>query len=157
MRPMTGPSRRLKLATALTFAFATAALLPGMAAAKSPAFLNTLNTQTVVSSTVPANGDINPYGIAVVPRSTGRLVKGDVLVSNFNNSGNAQGTGTTIVQISAKGAMTVFASIRARDVRKCVGGAGLTTTLFVPEGGWVGLGTRPTSEGPPATAIAGCL
>jgi hypothetical protein len=154
---MPGPSRRLKLATALTFAFATAALLPGMAAAKSPAFLNTLNTQTVVSSTVPANGDINPYGIAVVPRSTGRLVNGDVLVSNFNNSGNAQGTGTTIVQISPKGAVTVFASIMATDVPKCIGGVGLTTALVVLRSGWVVVGSLPTADGTPVTAMAGCL
>ena len=157
MRPMSGPSRRLKLATALTFSFATAALLPGMAAAKSPAFLNTLNMQTVVSSTVPTNGDINPYGIAVVPRSTGRLVKGDVLVSNFNNSGNAQGTGTTIVQISPKGAVTIFASIMAADVPKCIGGVGLTTALVVLRSGWVVVGSLPTSDGTPATAMAGCL
>ena len=37
MRPMSGPSSRLKLAAALTLAFATAAMLPGIAAAKPPA------------------------------------------------------------------------------------------------------------------------
>ena len=51
-----------------------------------------------IASTVPNNGDVNPYGIARVPRSTGSLVKGNILVSNFNNSKNLQGTGTTIVQ-----------------------------------------------------------
>jgi hypothetical protein len=35
---------------------------------------------------------VNPYGVAVVPASTGRLVAGDVLVSNFNNHRNLQGT-----------------------------------------------------------------
>jgi hypothetical protein len=154
---MFGKSRHLKLATALTLAFATAALLPGLAAAKPPAFLHTLNTQTVVGSTVPANGDINPYGIAVVPKSTGTLVKGDVLVSNFNNSGNAQGTGTTIVQISPNGALTVFASITAADVPQCIGGVGLTTALVVLRSGWVVVGSLPTTDGTPATAMAGCL
>ena len=157
MRPMLGPSSRLKLAAALTLAFATAALLPGIAAAKPPAFLNTLTMHTVVRSTVPANGDINPYGVAVVPRSTGRLVKGNVLVSNFNNSGNAQGTGTTIVQISPKGARTVFASIMAADVPKCIGGVGLTTALVALQSGWVVVGSLPTADGTPATAMAGCL
>jgi hypothetical protein len=67
----------------------------------SATFLGTLTQNTPVASTVPAsNGDVNPYGVAVVPRSTGDLVQGDVLVSNFNNSANQQGTGTTIVQVS---------------------------------------------------------
>jgi len=41
---------------------------------------------TTVASTVPANGDVNPYGIVSVPMSTGNLVAGDTLVSNFNAS-----------------------------------------------------------------------
>src|SRR5260221_13085748 len=61
-------------------------------------FLAQLHTIGVLASTVPSNGDINPYGVAVVPQSTGTLVAGNVLVSNFNNATNAQGTGTTIVQ-----------------------------------------------------------
>lgn len=58
------------------------------------------NSIAVVASTVPENGDVNPYGIVVVPRSTGSLVEGNLLISNFNNSANLQGTGTTIVQIT---------------------------------------------------------
>ena len=53
---------------------------------------------------MPANGDVNPYGVAVVPRSTGDLRQGNVLVSNFNDTANVQGTGTTIVQVSPGGA-----------------------------------------------------
>src|ERR1700690_3831784 len=64
---------------------------------------------TVIASTVPANGDVNPYGIFVVPTSTGSLVKGNLLISNFNASSNAQGTGTTLVQISPSGAASQFA------------------------------------------------
>src|ERR1700721_2546210 len=51
-----------------------------------------------VVSTVPANGDQNPYGVAFVPQNfqtgPGPLKHGDILVSNFNNSQNLQGTGT---------------------------------------------------------------
>ena len=65
---------------------------------------------TTIGSTVPANGDVNPYGVAVVPHSRGRLHRGDVLVSNFNNKANLQGTGTTIVQVSPGGHRT---SVRA--------------------------------------------
>lgn len=56
-------------------------------------------------STVPANGDVNPYGVTQVPVTTGNLVQGDILVSNFNNSANLQGTGTTIMEISPAGAV----------------------------------------------------
>jgi hypothetical protein len=156
MRPMPYLSRRSKVALAAV-ALAATAFTPGLTAASSPPFLRTLTMQTVIASTVPANGDINPYGIAVVPRSVGSLVKGNVLISNFNNSNNAQGTGTTIVQISPKGAMSVFASIGAADVPKCPGGVGLTTALVALRTGWVVVGSLPTTDGTSATAMAGCL
>jgi len=47
---------------------------------------------------MPAIGDVNPYGITVVPITTGNLVQGDILISNFNNSATLQGTGTTIMR-----------------------------------------------------------
>jgi hypothetical protein len=61
-------------------------------------------------STVPANGDVNPYGVAFVPThlTMGMLHPGDILVSNFNNSKNLQGTGTTIVRVPANGKPTLF-------------------------------------------------
>src|SRR4029077_14767891 len=52
------------------------------------------HTITTIASTVPKNGDVNPYGMSVVSASTGSLVKGDILISNFNDSQNLQGTGT---------------------------------------------------------------
>src|SRR5471030_968760 len=63
-------------------------------------------TVTTIASTVPKNGDINPYGMAVVPKTTGSLVQGDILISNFNNGQNLQGTGTTIMEISPGGHVT---------------------------------------------------
>jgi hypothetical protein len=72
-----------------------------------------LHGLTQVASTVPANGDVNPYGVAVVPASAGRLTAGDILVSNFNDKANVQGTGTTLVQVSPAGKTSVFASISA--------------------------------------------
>ena len=113
-------------------------------------------TVTQGPSTIPGNGDVNPYGVAVVPRSQGLLHRGDVLVSNFNNSSNAQGTGTTIVQDSG-GTVTKFAQISAADVPACTGGVGLTTALVVLRSGWVIVGSLPTSDGTSATAQAGCL
>lgn len=115
-------------------------------------------TITTVASTVPANGDINPYGIFRVPRTAGKLVQGSLLISNFNASSNFQGTGTTLVQISPTGHKSLFAQIDANHLPgTCTGGVGLTTALVVLRGGWVIVGSLPTSDGTAATAQAGCL
>jgi hypothetical protein len=57
---------------------------PGDAAQATGSFIGPLYTETQVASAVPANGDVNPYGVAVVPESRGALHKGSVLVGNFN-------------------------------------------------------------------------
>ncbi len=112
----------------------------------------------VVGSTVPANGDVNPYGIVRIARSSGSLIEGNILISNFNNSDNLQGTGTTIVQIGPGGTTTVFAHIEASNLPgPCPGGIGLTTALVALRAGWVIVGSLPTSDGTAATARAGCL
>jgi hypothetical protein len=131
------------------------ALLPTLAAASS--FIGPLSV-TPGPSTVPANLDVNPYGVAVVPRSSGKLVQGHVLVSNFNNGQNLQGTGTTIVDVAPDGAVSVFAQISAASLPgSCPGGVGLTTALSVLRNGWVIVGSLPTTDGTAATAQAGCL
>jgi len=113
---------------------------------------------TTISSTVPSNGDINPYGVFRIPRSVGNLMRGDILVSNFNNSANLQGTGTTLVQIAPNGAFSLFAQIDPNTLPgSCPGGVGLTTALVVLRSGWVIVGSLPTSDGTSATAQAGCL
>jgi hypothetical protein len=91
---------------------------------------------------VPRNGDVNPYGVAVVKDNIGKLRQGNVLVSNFNNSQNQQGTGTTIVEISPKGRVSLFAKInRANLPGACPGGVGLTTALTILNSGWVVVGS----------------
>jgi hypothetical protein len=126
----------------------------GASASASPSsFIGNLSQTKVVASTVPTtNGDINPYGVAVVPRSTGNLNRGNVLVSNFNDSANAQGTGTTIVQVSPGGKASLFAQISDPS---CPGGVGLTTALVALPSGWVIVGSLPTVNG--AFSGAGCL
>jgi hypothetical protein len=139
-------------------ALAAFAVAPAAEAGTHSSFIGQFHKIKTIASTVPHNGDVNPYGVAVVPRSIGSLVKGDVLVSNFNNSGNLQGTGTTIVQISPGGKRTVFAHIRRANLPgRCPGGVGLTTALGILPGGWVVVGSLPTKDGTSATARAGCL
>lgn len=128
------------------------------AAAQHPSFLSSLHTLSTLTSTVPGNGDVNPYGVAVVPTTTGTLVANNFLVSNFNNSANLQGTGTTIVQVSPTGKLTLFATIDASSLRNiCPGGVGLTTALVALRSGFVIVGNLPTQDGTSATAQTGCL
>ncbi|HTC71805.1 MAG TPA: hypothetical protein VK655_02880, partial [Solirubrobacteraceae bacterium] len=130
--------------------------------AKPTAFIVPLKAFSTVGSTVPANGDVNPYGIAFVPNSIGKLKAGQLLISNFNAKEsakeNGQGTGTTIVQVSTAGKATLFASINPTTLPgPCPGGVGLTTALEILPGGYVVVGSLPTTNGKSATAKYGCL
>lgn len=104
-------------------------------------------------STVPANGDVNPYGVAFVPHDfltgSGPLKHGDILVSNFNNSANLQGTGTTIMRIPAIGSPSVFFQGKV--------GIGLSTALGTLQYGFVVVGNSPSVDGTAATAGPGSL
>jgi hypothetical protein len=149
-----------------TFAAAGLAIAPAAGAQARTAgqahgqqsFIGHFHKISTIASTVPGNGDVNPYGVAVVGRSLGRLHRGSVLVSNFNNKKNLQGTGTTIVQVSPGGSRSTFARISARHLPgACPGGIGLTTALNILHGGWVVVGSLPTTNGMSPTATAGCL
>jgi hypothetical protein len=123
-------------------------------ALSSPSFIGPLNHTAKLASTVPGNGDVNPYGVAVVPRTTGDLFAGNVLVSNFNDKANVQGTGTTIVEVTPSGTHWQFAAV-PRHLAGCPGGAGLTTALTVLRSGWVIVGSLPTAGG--KISGSGCL
>lgn len=101
-------------------------------------------------STVPANGDLNPYGVAFVPNGFaadgGPLQPGDILVSNFNDSANLQGTGTTIVRITPSGQQSLFFH--------GTGQLGLTTALGVLRAGFTIVGNVPSLT-PSATCTQG--
>jgi hypothetical protein len=142
---------------AMTAVFASVALSAvAPAGAAGPPFLSHFSSVTVVAPTVPSNGDQNPYGVANVPFSTGMLVRGDTLVSNFNSSNNLQGTGTTIVQVSPSRQVSVFAQIN-QNLGGCPGGVGLTTALEVLNDGYVVVGSLPVTQDGNGTPEAGCL
>jgi hypothetical protein len=114
-------------------------------------FLPTTTTTATQVSTVPANGDVNPYGVAFVPTgfpTGGLLSPGDILVSNFNAVSNLQGTGTTIVKITPAGQQSLFFQGT---------GLGLSTALVVLRKGFVIVGNLPAPDGTFATATAGGL
>ena len=100
----------------------------------------------VVSTKPTVIQDVNPYGVAFVPADFpqgGKTDPGDILVSNFNNSDNLQGTGTTIVSISPSGHRTLFFKGKK--------GLGLTTALGILRRGVVLVGNLPTTDGTSAT------
>lgn len=152
----TRAATRAGILLALT-ALAVCAATGASASAFELPFLN-FNTITTLGSTVPSNGDVNPYGIVNVQSGAGSLLAGDTLVSNFNDAANLQGTGRTIVQMSPNGRQSLFAGIDPSAVHgACPGGVGLTTSLAILPGGYVVAGSLPTSNGNAATAQAGCL
>ncbi len=133
---------------------------PATSAQPATSFLGQLTGGSQIASTVPANGDVNPYGVAVVPASAGLLTQGDILVSNFNDKANVQGTGTTLVEVSPGGQTKLFANVSALPAgHACPGGVGLTTALAILPGGWVVVGSLPTTAGGalPGLDPAGCL
>jgi hypothetical protein len=118
-----------------------------------PPIVPQLSTATsFIASTVPANGDVNPYGVAFVPAGFpkgGPLHPGDILVSNFNSVANLQGTGTTIVDVAPNQTVTQFYQNAATP--------GLSTALGVLRRGFVIVGTVPSTDGTSATVGQGSL
>jgi DNA-binding beta-propeller fold protein YncE len=91
-------------------------------------------------STVPPNGDLNPYATAAVPSGfpAGGLLKArDILVTNFNSSSNLQGTGSTIVNITPSGKQSVFYQGPA--------GIGVASAMGALKRGFVIVGNIPTA------------
>jgi len=129
-----------------------------VAAPRSAQALDAFIPKLVNTSTIPANGDLNPYGVAFVPEgfaSGGSIAAGDVLVTNFNAAtNNFQGTGTTIIQFTPTGdlalpgtATTFFTSAMP----------GLSTAIGALRGGFVIVGNVPTTDGTAATVGQGAL
>lgn len=111
----------------------------------------------IVTSTVPANGDGNPYGVAFVPPEFpkgGTIAPSDILVSNFNNSKSLQGTGTTIVAVTPNG---VIAPPNQAAVFFQGKKLGLDTALGILKAGFVVVGNLPSTDGSFATHKPGGL
>ena len=157
MNPFARKLTRHLRATTMLVAGAAVLVATSAAQAEPQGFLETLHRNTTLINTVPDNGDQNPYAIVVAPVSTGTVKRGDVLVDNFNNATNLQGTGSTIVDYHPDTKqMTLFAQI-PRDLKKCPGGVGLSTAMMMLKSGWVIVGSTPSNDGTTGTKGAGCL
>ncbi|ACB94922.1 conserved hypothetical protein [Beijerinckia indica subsp. indica ATCC 9039] len=117
----------------------------------------------IISSTIPGNGDLNPYGIAFVPAGfpqNGTIASGDILVSNFNNSSNLQGTGTTIIKLTPDGSVAPSVPAGESGNATTIFSSklnGLTTALGVLSGGFIFVGNVPTQDGTIGTISNGAL
>ncbi len=119
--------------------------------------LETIHKHITRTSTVTDNGDLNPYAVVVAPVSAGKIQKDDVLVDNFNNLSNLQGTGTTIVDFNPTTHKTFTFAKLPQNFAQCPGGVGLTTAMTMLKSGWVIVGSTPSTDGTTATKGAGCL
>jgi hypothetical protein len=136
----------------------------GAAASSLPAradtptgFLQTVRRHTTLTTTVTENGDLNPYAIVVAPVTAGRIQQGDVLVDNFNNISNLQGTGGTIVDYNPVTKQTTLIAKLPQRLPQCPGGIGLTTAMTMLKSGWIIVGSTPSSDGTTRTRGEGCL
>ncbi len=122
---------------------AVAAEISAAKRATAPIVPNLPAAPTSRVTTVPANGDVNPSGVAVVPAGFpggGLIHAGEYLVSNFDNSTDAPGTGTTIVAIKPgqnPATAPVFFTSQA---------GGLDESLTVLKNGFVIVGNVPTTD-----------
>jgi hypothetical protein len=126
-------------------------------AAEPRGFLETLHKHKTLTSTTPDNGDLNPYAVVVAPVSAGMIEKDDVLVDNFNNISNLQGTGTTIVLYRPGTKQTKLFAQVPQNLKDCPGGVGLTTAMTMLKSGWVIVGSTPSTDGTTNTKGDGCV
>lgn len=148
---------RIKLALLAGSGLVMAALTAPARADAAEAYLAGIHHHQTVTSTVPANGDQNPYAMIIAPVSAGTVQKGDLLVGNFNNKANLQGTGTTIIDYRpSTGQMSLFAKI-PHDLPGCPGGVGLSTAMVMLKSGWVIVGSAPSTDGTTKSLGKGCL
>ncbi len=129
----------------------------GARAEGTQGLLETIHKHVTRTSTVTDNGDLNPYAVVIAPVSAGKVQKDDVLVDNFNNLSNLQGTGTTIVDYNPSTKKTTLFAKLPQNLPQCPGGVGLTTAMTMLKSGWVIVGSTPSTDGTTRTKGAGCL
>jgi hypothetical protein len=145
------------LAGAALLVACAAPLATRSAAAEPAGMLETVHHHRTLTTTVTDNGDLNPYAIVVATATVGHIQKGDVLVDNFNNISNLQGTGGTIVDYNpATRKTTLFAKI-PQHLPQCPGGVGLSAAMAMLSSGFVIVGSAPSTDGTTKTRGAGGL
>jgi hypothetical protein len=82
-----------------------------------------------VASLIAPNGDRDPFGMAVIPLTSGNLTAGNLLVAEFSDKNGTAGAGTTILQVNPA--------------------TGQTSAFFqgAPVAGPVGIAINPVNDG----------
>ena len=150
-------SRRTAAGLVAIFTSALVTLAVPASADEPRGFLETVKKHATLTSTVPDNGDQNPYAIVVAPVSVGKIQKDDLLVDNFNDISNLQGLGTTIVDYNPATRQTTLFAKLPRHLAQCPGGVGLTTAMTMLKTGWIIVGSTPSNDGTTRTRGDGCL
>lgn len=128
--------------------------MPLTGSRREQGFLETVHKHLTLTTTVPDNGDQNPYAIVMAPVSAGKVQQDDVLIENFNDLSNLQGLGTTIVDYNPATRRTMLFAALPRHLPQCPGGVSLTAAMTMLKSGWVIGGGTPSNDG---TKGAGCL
>jgi hypothetical protein len=136
--------------------FALLVMTPNVMQAQE-VFLRSIHRHSTLTSTVAANGDLNPYAIVVAPVSAGKIRQGDVLVDNFNKISNLQGTGTTIIDYNPVTRKTSLIAELPQHLTQCPGGVGLSTAMTMLKSGWIIVGSAPSTDGTTGTLGPGAL
>jgi hypothetical protein len=153
-----GPDMRTRWGLGVMVASAALLVAAGTVCAEgTQGLLETIHKHIALTSTVTDNGDLNPYAVIVAPVSAGKIQAGDVLVDNFNNVSNLQGTGTTIVDFNPSTRRTTLFAKLPHNLSNCPGGVGLTTAMTMLKSGWVIVGSTPSTDGTTKTKGSGCL
>jgi len=120
-------------AVALVAAGASTAAITALTAvpANAAAAVNPLARlpDKIVASLIAPNGDRDPFGMAVVPLTSGNLTAGNLLVAEFGDKHGTVGAGTTILQVNPA--------------------TGQTSAFFqgAPVAGPVGIAINPVNDG----------
>jgi hypothetical protein len=156
MRRLRGIPGGNLLALAALLAVISLAIDPARSA-EPPGLLETIHRHVTQTTTITNNGDLNPYAVVIAPVTVGKIQQGDVLVDNFNNVSNLQGTGTTIISYRPSTKTSLLVAKLPQNLSQCPGGIGLTTAMTMLKSGWIIVGSTPSTDGTTRTKGKGCL
>jgi hypothetical protein len=113
IRPRRARRAALRAGSAAGLTAASLLLITTTSAGAAPAFPTgplTGLSDTTIANLVAPNGDENPFGIAVIPETSGLLTQGNLLVAEYSDLyGGGDGDGTTLLQVNpVTGATSVF-------------------------------------------------
>jgi hypothetical protein len=154
---MTKKLRLVCLASLCAAVELVAAMFGGAVQAEPKGFLETIHRHETLASTVTDRGDLNPYAVVIAPVSAGKIQANDVLVDNFNNISNLQGTGGSIVDYNPATKQTTVIAQLPQKLPQCPGGVGLSTAMTMLKSGWIIVGSTPSTDGTTKTKGDGCL